>query len=582
MSLPPLANFLAVRRDDPREASDLERAFRADARFAEVARPAPGWVVGIAPLPGGTPDDPFVRAAGLVFAEGREATGATARDGAETVARLARTEPEHLARLEGDFTFLAFGDDGEVTAVRSAGGLAPIYLAEGGRVVATRLKWTVPHLRLGARLDPLTNALWMWGLSICPDGRAPLEGVRLLPRGRFAVLLGQASREGVYWDPRPDQLPIRSADARREHVRRFRELLLDRLTTDLDPSGGNWLTYSGGVDSTSLRALSAGTLGLPVSAVTLAPTDPAWLERERGLWRALDDRAPLVRHRTFPLLEPVLLANSRRAPLSGFPCPHAVLQELLGPVREGGEEIRVVFGGEFGDQVGGSHFNLPDWVSLLSLPRVLARWRRLPYGPQDVLRWLKWRAQAAAGRPYLPFDPVAPDYLRREVRNEHAEWTERLRRAVRSDPRPLWHLSLRTEMLDYVTMNWEACSDAGVRRSFPFVNRAALELAFDCHPDELIGPGFRRLTRDALREDVPEALLVTKPRWILPPAEPVRWEGTLPTSLSAVVRPDWFPRPGDPLPPYLARRMWHAVRFAASVGLAPPDELVETGRSEHL
>ena len=38
---------------------------------------------------------------------------------------------------------------------------------------------------------------------------------------------------------------------------------------------------------------------------------------------------------------------------------------------------------------------------------------------------------------------------------------------------------------------------------FPFVTRELLELAFELHPSELVGPGTKRLLRYALAGDVP-------------------------------------------------------------------------------
>ncbi len=52
-------------------------------------------------------------------------------------------------------------------------------------------------------------------------------------------------------------------------------------------------------------------------------------------------------------------------------------------------------------------------------------------------------------------------------------------------------------------MHWEMTSALGVRRCFPFVTREVLELAFECHPAELVGPGTKRLLRSALANDVP-------------------------------------------------------------------------------
>src|SRR5437879_8887991 len=169
----------------------------------------------------------------------------------------------------------------------------------------------------------------------------------------------------------------------------------------------------------------------------------------------------------------------------------------------GEASVRVLFGGEFADEVCGSVLRLPDWAAHTSLVGPLATLHELPTGPRDVLRWAKQRWLTLKRRPALPFPDELPDFSRAEIREEYREWLERRRRDAARDGAPLRHLALRAEADGFVAMNWEAASALGVRRSFPFFNREVLDLAFECHPAELVGPGTKKLLRAAVRDDVP-------------------------------------------------------------------------------
>ena len=100
-------------------------------------------------------------------------------------------------------------------------------------------------------------------------------------------------------------------------------------------------------------------------------------------------------------------------------------------------------------------------------------------------------------------------------------------------------------------MNWEVCSALGIRRSLPFFNREALELAFECHPTELYGPGTKKLLRAALRDDVPAKNLLRPDKGrrddalvksMLSLQEQMPNE-TLPQELEGVLGPGWFSHP---------------------------------------
>ena len=237
------------------------------------------------------------------------------------------------------------------------------------------------------------------------------------------------------------------------------------------------------------------------------------------------------------------------APPVVFPIMHPALCALPAAVREA--ELHVLFGGEAADEVCGSHFTLPDWATHTSLLQLIVDVLRrdLPYGFGDLRRWAKQRALRLRRKVATPYDGALLELARPEIHEEYAEWVERQRKRAAADTRPLRYLALLLEDEGFLAMNWEAASSLGVRRVFPFFTREVLELAFSCHPRELIGPGTKRLLRAALRDDVPPGNLNRPDRgWTGAPAFPERrWDEDLPHAAATFVRPEWWPRPRHPV-----------------------------------
>lgn len=576
MNLPPLANLFAFTHRDPEVVDAVAAALREGGEFTEVWRPAPGWVAAAAPLPEGTPDGAAVRQHGLAFAEGREvvvhAPGRGEPEALARVARLAAQQPEQLARLPGDFGFIAFQAHGTATVVRSCGGLVPFYVRTMAdyAAIATRQADLARYLPDEPRIDPLVVAIWVSGLCDFPDGRTCLQGVRILPRGGFARLApGRAPQVGIYWDPRPQRLRLPEPGQAAEHARRLRDLLLAKLARDLHPEGGNLLTLSGGIDSSSLGALAAGTLGRKVWAWSLLPEAEDLFEREMRYIRPLAERFAFARRWEVRLGRETYRQLLRSGPKIAFPVLHPALLALPSVLREA--PVRVLFGGELADSVCGSLQTSPDWARHTPAATLLAHPRELPFGlAGSAARWAKHRLLELARRPQLPYRSGLPEYVRAEVREEYREWFARRRRAAAADRRPLRALSLMAEWDGWVTMNWEAASTLGVRRSLPFFHREIIELAFACHPVELVGPGTKKLLKAALRDDVP-ALNLNRPDkggWGAHVGNaPLPWDAPLPGALAQVVRPDWAPNPPASLGRYtthcLARLLVYHENLAA-------------------
>lgn len=478
------------------------------------------------------------------------------------IAELADFDPDRLASLPGDFGFIRFRADGDATVVRSCGGLVPFYLkqSEHRLAIATRLGDFVRYLPDAPRLDPLVNAIWACSWPMMPDGRTFLDGVTLLGRGHFARMEKTGRMQvGRYWNPRPKHIPYPTPSIAREHAERLRTLLIEKLTRDLDPEGGNLLTLSGGVDSSSLAALAAGTVGRKVWTWSLLPAREDLLQHEMSYIEPLAQRYGFERRWSVSYHERLIFELWRAAPPIVFHVLHPALCSLPAVMREA--PVRVLFGGEFADKMCGSAFTVPDWARQTSLIRLLVDSQMALKNPRIVARWARQRLASLRGHQALPFPqellqmdlttkkPL--DFFHPGVQEEYRSWWEARRREFIADADPWRYLALESTALDgFVPMNWEACSALGIRRSSPFFNREVLELAFECHPTELYGPGTKKLLRNALHADVPERNLQRpdKGGWGRHDQSAHRVggplpEGVLPEELAGVVGAEWLSQP---------------------------------------
>jgi len=567
MTLPPLSNLVAVHDPETATLDRIEQYVRDTGDFQSIWRPGPTWLAGASALPGSEPDPPVIRDNGFAFAEGRSdvlGEGNCSPTSVRELGELVDSHPERLSHLPGDFSFMRFNCGGGATVVRSCGGLVPIYFGQSGQtlVIGTRLEFLARLQSDRAEIDPFATAVWMSAYGFLPYGRAPIKGVRLLPRGHYAENLGVRHIDPrIYWDPRPrsERELVPSA----EHGERLRQLLVRTLDRDLDTDGDNLLTLSGGVDSSSLGSLATGTLGRPVSTLSLVPAFPKGRARELAYIESVRSRFRFRRKWTIVLDDPKKLELLLEAPPVVFPVLHPLLWAL--PQIHQENPVRVLFGGEFGDEVCGAYATLPDWVvhtSLLSLARGV---RKLPMGPRDVVRWTRRRSLAAIRRPILP--QVAgklPNWVRPDLQDQYRDLRGELRARINRDRRPLPYLSLSADADAWLPMNWEVTSSLGIRRSNPFFTREILELAYECHPSELLGPGTKKLIRQALRGDVPSINLNRQDRgeWGTPPELERTWQTPLPDELTEIVREEFFPKPVSPLPYRDYVNLTILVRFA--------------------
>jgi asparagine synthetase B (glutamine-hydrolysing) len=563
LTLPPLANLFAVADGDPGALDRLEERLVADGGFERVWRPAPGWVAAHAPLPDSDPEPDALSAAGFAFTEGRDRLGGGDDTGwLERLAELCDRSPERLGELPGDFGFVRFRADGTALAVRSAGGRVPLYLharTPGGVAIGTLLDY-FPRLLPGRfRADPLVNASWARALTgKFIGGRTFVADISVLARGSHTeVGPDRPPRTSVHWDPRHDESPEPSP----EHARELRRIMLEYLERELDPEGRNLLFFSGGVDSSALAALIGGTLGKSMSSWSMLPASDPGLSAELSYIEPLVERYGIKPTHMRRLTDEARRGWIAHAPGLPFQVLHPALCDLPNVCAE--QEVRTVVSGMFADEVCGERKRLHDWALHTSL-RDLATGVPLPFGRRDYLRWARRRIERAAGRAridIMELDEWAPP----EVQDEYRGWVAAELRAIAWDPQPLPELAARADADAWVAAYWEASSPLGARPLLPFFTREVLELAFRCHPRDLLGPGKKRLLRDALGDDVPARNLFREDRgtWT-GHAREARWplDGPLPAAAEGLVRPDWIAQPPVDVEFMAGSRLSAALRVA--------------------
>lgn len=498
--LPPLANLVAFRSADPARLARVRR--RLEATWPDVATVG-GWLLATRPLPRSRAVPAEARSRGLAFAEGAD-QATQGPGGLERIAAIVRERRyEHLAAVPGDVGFLCFGDD-SLTAVRSAAGRVPVYWwADDGDIAVGTLLTEVARLRATElRPDPLVAALWASGQPVFLEHRTPVAGVSAVHPGevlRFGI--DGASSTHRWFDPWPEDLPRARRGDFAAKAQRFGDAIRATVADELAPDGGNLLSLSGGVDSSTLAFL-AHRAGRPLAAVSLVPAagNPV-LARERGFIDPLVERLGISPHWARELTEASRIAMLDGLPDVAMPVLHPVLC-LLGELAQA-TDVSVLVGGEFCDELCGGVFALSDWVrtaSLVDFGRRVAARRRGGLRP-----WVRHHTVGLppAG-PYGPLPHIALDDLRDAFDTWRAERHAQVAASTKVHARTI---ELLTSLDGAVAQNWEVCSAYGVRRVFPFLSREVIETVATCRPSELITPTFKALSRAAFRGQVPDRWL---------------------------------------------------------------------------
>lgn len=207
--------------------------------------------------------------------------------------RWGETFAEHL---HGDFGFVLWDERARhLLCVRDRFGVRPLFwaLTANGPVVSDDLESLARIPALGSR----TNSVWLMGFLTSAFDPPPADTVyATIKRVEPATVLrlqGSSATASRYWKLDIGE-PLYFADERR-YAEEFRSRLSASLADKL-AGGTTGITLSGGLDSTSLAAMSVALLKEPSRIVTLTRAYKSLIDDDEGHYSSLVARKLGVAH----------------------------------------------------------------------------------------------------------------------------------------------------------------------------------------------------------------------------------------------------------------------------------------------
>lgn len=462
----------------------------------------------------------------------------------EVLAHLAeRLDPVALARaLDGMFAFAVWDRRRERLVIgRDRLGKKPLHYwhGDGMLVFASEIKGVLAHPLVPRELDGGAIPAYL-SFGYVPTPRTFFAGIKSLPPGHVLTFApgGEPAIERYWTPPLPaagDHLDISLDEAACEVRRRLERAIRRRLVSDV-PLGA---FLSGGVDSSAIVALMAGSLGEKVQTFTIGFEDDDGFD-ERPYARAVAERFG-TDHREF-VVEPDAIDLVERLVWhhdQPFGDSSAVPTYRLNEVTR--NHVTVALAGDGGDELFAGYERFAAGLMsdrYRSLPITLRRAGRAAIGllPPTALRGRagnvqRFAAVAEGGMPdaYLAWVSFIDPELRARLlpagddwaHDEFRELWESTRGAAGLDR--LLDLNLRTYLLDDLLVKMDRMSMAhGLEVRSPFLDTDLLEFVTRLRPSlKLRGLSLKRVLKHALRDLLPAEILGRRKRGFGVPLD--RW-----------------------------------------------------------
>lgn len=454
-----------------------------------------GWLTVEVPL--GAPASRFVGSSSNVrFLLGEEGV---VRDPADTdaIQRLVALldEPQKLARLPGDFSFVVLGDAGHVTVVRSCAGTPRLFgfCHRGVTAVSTRLDWLAWVYPDELRFNRMRLLIDLSALAIAPDHSSLIDGIATVPCGHLARWgTWRSPRVTRYWSL-PERIELTSAQTIAEAME---PELRAELRRHVDADTNVAVLLSGGLDSSLLFGLVARETTRLDAVTTLLPKTHPDFARERYYSQLA--ATGCRQQAEFTFTPQAVIQRLRQHP--GDLCPLGMEWFGLSQLQAAPD---VVVSGWFADECWGFlrlAECLKDWFPRLDRLLLHAPFKR------DLFR--HWFNRHRSGRfTFPPANAPYPEYFDQSLAPAFRGFLA----SVSWVPRPegvAEKLRLHRWLTDMTAMYAEAASYVGARAVTPFTCRAVVELAAQCDPHALFHRGLSKVPLRLVAKGVlPHALV---------------------------------------------------------------------------
>lgn len=261
---------------------------------------------------------------------------------------------EGLRKLIGMFAFAVWDSRARrLFLARDHFGIKPLYFASTGErlLFASEIKSIVGPGGVPAALEPRGLADYVT-FQFTLDDKTLFRGVRKLMPGHYAVVEpGSEPVVAKYWDV---SFEVDTHHTEAYFQQRLRELLDDSIRLQLRADVPVGAHLSGGLDSTTVTCLAAGTGTRPFHTFSGGFADGPQFDETRYA-RLAAERAGTVHHEVFPTARDFVDQMPRLAYAMDEPAAGPGLFPQYAVSKLASEHVKVVLGGQGGDEIFGGY-----------------------------------------------------------------------------------------------------------------------------------------------------------------------------------------------------------------------------------
>ena len=430
-----------------------------------------------------------------------------------------RFGPRSIARLQGSFAIAIWdGQRDQLFLARDRLGVKPLYYWQDGKtfLFSSKLKSL-----LGSTIVPKvpsdagTYSYLLYGV-VCEPFTA-VDGVMALPPAHYAIITNQHVDIRQYWDIFAQRSAVPAGVE--EAASNLRTLLECSLSTQLDPYGTQTVFLSGGMDSSTLAALTKHETGrvstLSIDPVGLVPSDKPFIDLVSKYLASTHVERRLTSDITNDMLNGYFDAMDQPT-VDG-------LNAYVAARHAGDLGFTSALYGVGSDELFGPPWNLSSIINMERLARypsiitapagiLLGSVRGQSQGPL-VREWM-----ARESKPGAAFDFLSRMYFQREMsrlwigdpsaRDQLGDLNVNSPECyARNYSRLTLHYFLKNQLLRIA--DWAGTYHA-VDIRMPYLHQPVVELALDLSPDLKTGQP-KRVLAAAVRDIVPAEVL-TRPK----------------------------------------------------------------------
>lgn len=260
-----------------------------------------------------------------------------------------------VEQLDGIFAFGIWDEQAcELVLARDRMGIKPLYYTEAAEklIFGSELKAVIAHPDVPVQIDPIALNEYL-SYEYVPSPRTMIQNVYRLEPGHTLVYNARGLEIGQYWDLELARSELRPPVHWRDYSRQLRDMLQDTVRRELVSDVPVGVLLSGGLDSSTIAAMMVETYPGKVNSFSIGFNESSFDESSYA--RQVADHLGTKHHELIVTSKMVAELVPTIATYLDEPFGDSSFIPTFLLSRFAGEHVKVVLGGDGGDELFGGY-----------------------------------------------------------------------------------------------------------------------------------------------------------------------------------------------------------------------------------